>query len=231
VTGTFLADMRRTLPLLVVAVLVAACSGSKAPDAVPTSVTTAAPDAPLPQPLADFLSGAAEPGSIAFRATYRVLRKLGGRDTTVDVVAAPPSWSLHIDDLVVVDGPSPATCRVSKQRCVVGVRDQLLAPTGVFSRFFATAPARALATDGRRVTAGAPQLSMQTVAGVALHCAAVPISGSVASTYCLTAEGVFGFVDTPAVHYELTSYAPGPPGETAGVPFPVSADDRFLTAP
>jgi hypothetical protein len=224
--------MRRTVLLLVAAGLAAvACSGSEAPGPAPAPVTTAAADAALPPPIAGFLTGAAEPGAVAFRATYRVLRKLGGQDSTVDVVADPPSWSLHIGDLVVVDGPTPATCRTSKRRCASGVRDQLLAPTGVFSRFFATAPARALATDARRATAGAAQLSTRTVAGVELHCAAVPISGSVASTYCLTAEGVFGFVDTPAVHYELATYAPGPPGEPAELPYAITTDDRFLTAP
>jgi hypothetical protein len=223
--------MRRMLPLLLAAVLLAAaCSGSDAPPQARSTVTAVRPDADVPPALAQFVDGVAEPGSIPFRATYQVLNKLGGQETNVDVVADPPSWQVRIGDLVVVDGSKRATCRTSKRRCVGEIRDELLAPTGVFSRFFASAPARALATDARRSTAGAPQLSSRTVAGIDLHCAAVPISGAIASTYCLTPEGVFGYVDTPAVHYELTSYAPGSPGEPGGVPYPIVTDRRFLTA-
>jgi hypothetical protein len=222
--------MRRTLPLLLAAVvLAAACRGSDAPPAAHPTVTAVRPAVDLPPALAAFLDGVAKPGSVPFRASYHVLRKLGGQETDVDVVAAPPSWQVRIGDLVVVDGPKPATCRTSKRRCVGEIRDELLAPTGVFSRFFATAPAQALTTDARRTTAGQPVLSNETIAGIELHCAAVPISDHIASTYCLTPDGVFGLVDTPAVHYELTSYAPGAPGEDAGVPYAISSNGAFLT--
>jgi hypothetical protein len=108
------------------------------------------------------------------------------------------------------------------------VRDQLLSPTGVFSNFFADGPARQLATDARRVQAGDPVFSEKLVAGVSLRCAAVPLRGQLVSTYCTTPEGVVGWVDTPAVHYELTEYRAGPPGEATGVPYAISADGSFL---
>ena len=45
---------------------------------------------------------------------------------------------------------------------------------------------------------------------VALHCAGVPQAGVVATTVCLTPQGVVGWVDTAAVHYELTAYVLAP---------------------
>jgi hypothetical protein len=51
------------------------------------------------------------------------------------------------------------------------------------------------------------------------------------STYCLTPYGVFGWVDTPAAHVELTAYRPGPPGEPTGVPYRLTSDGSFLTTP
>ena len=108
------------------------------------------------------------------------------------------------------------------------VREALLSEVGLFSRFFSTGPAQALATDARRSTAGEPETSTRTVAGVEVRCMAIPQRSQVAATYCLTDEGVFGWVDTPAVRYELTTYEPGPPGEPTGVPYPIVADGSFL---
>lgn len=200
--------MRRLLPLLAAALVLAACSGGDGPAATPTTTTTAAP---LPPALARFLDGVADPGTVPFRATYHVVRKLGQVANVVDVSADPPSWQLTVGDLVVVGGPAPKTCARATTRCELGVQEARLSETGIFSRFFSTAPARALANDARRPGAGRPVFSERTVAGVALRCAGIPVGGSVAGTYCLTPEGIFGWVDTPAVHYELTSYAPGAP--------------------
>lgn len=219
--------MRRTLPLLLAALLLAACSDGDDPAAAPA--TSVAPDADLPPAVAAFLDGVAEPAEVPFRATYRVLRKLGGGEHQVEVVAAPPSWQVRVDDLVFVDGPKPATCRASLQRCVGEVREALLTEIGVFSRFFATAPAQAVATDARRESAGAPVSYEQETAGLTLQCLSIPQSGRVTASYCLTDEGVFGYVDTPAVRYELVRYEPGPPGEPTGVPYPIVADGSFLT--
>jgi hypothetical protein len=221
--------MRRLLPLLVVLAVLAGCSnGGDAPVAAPSTTSTTALTDGLPAPLVELLGAVAPPGTVAFRARYHVLQKLGGQQTDLDVVSAPPSWQIRMGDLVFVDGPRPATCRTSARRCVGDVREPLLAPTGVFSRFFSAGPAQALATDARRTVAGEPQLSQRTVAGVALRCAGVPLNGAIASTYCLTPEGVFGYVDTPSVHYELTEYRAGPPGEPTGVPYPVVDDGSFL---
>jgi hypothetical protein len=224
--------MRRFLPLLVVLAVLAGCSsGGAEPQVVPSTTSTTSLTAGLPASLVEFLDGVAEPGSVAFRGSYHVLQKLGGAQTDIEVLSDPPNWQLRVGDLVFVDGPKPATCRVSAQRCVGQLREQLLAPMGVFSRFFSSGSAQALATDARRVQAGDPVFSERTVAGVRLRCASVPLSGVTVSTYCLTPDGVFGWVDTPAAHVELTAYRPGPPGEPTGVPYRLTSDGSFLTTP
>lgn len=222
--------MRRLLPLLLALAVLAGCSSDgDAPEAIRATTTTTALTAGLPADLATFLDGVARPGTVAFRATYRVLQKLGGRQTDLVVVSDPPSWQIRMGDLVFVGGPRPATCRTSAKHCVGDVREQLLSTSGVFSGFVATGAAQALATDARRAAAGDPVFSERTVAGVALRCAGIPLGDTVVPTYCLTPDGVFGYVDAPSVHYELTEYRAGSPGEPTGVPYRITGDGSFLT--
>jgi hypothetical protein len=222
--------MRRLLPLLLVALVVAGCSSDGGDATAPPRSTTTTTEltAGLPADLAAFLDVVTDNRHQPFRATYHVLQKLGGAQTDLVVVSDGTSTQIRMGDLVFVTGPKPATCRTSAERCVGEVRDQLLSPTGVFSNFYADGPARQLATDARRVQAGDPVLSDKVVAGVALRCAAVPLREQLVSTYCRTAEGVFGWVDSPSVHYELTEYRAGPPGEPTGVPYAISSDGSFL---
>jgi hypothetical protein len=211
--------MRRVLPLLLAVAVLVGCSSDGA-ERVPTSrsTTTTELTAGLPPDLAAFVAKA-KPG--AFTATYHVLQKLGGEQTDLRVTSDGTSTRITHGDLVFVVGPKPATCSTQARTCVGEVRDQLLAPTGVFTNFTADGPSRQLATDARRVQAGDPQFSDEAVAGVTLQCAAVPLRGVVASTYCLTPEGVWGWVDTPSTHYELTEYRPGRPEGSTGVPYEI----------
>jgi hypothetical protein len=195
----------RPILLAALLVLLAGCTSAERPSTAPGPSTSVAPDRALPREVRAFVASVAEPGSIPFRATYHVQRKLGGGEADVEVVASPPAWTISSGDISVTDGTGQQTCVGG--RCREGVRDEVLAPLGVFSRFFATAPARSLETDARRAGAGAAVGSTRTSAGVALRCLAVPIDGATPSTYCLTPQGVFGFVDTPFVRYELTSYS------------------------
>jgi len=224
--------MRR---IALVLLLAAVASAASCADGEPTQTTlppqpstSIAPDAALPEVVRTFLDDVAEPGTVAFTATYRVQRKLGGGERDLEVRSEPPSWRITDGDLVFVDGPKPATCKTSAQMCVGELREALLTPTGVFSRFFSTGPAQALRTDARRAGAGAPVATTKQVAGLELRCLAVPIGGATPATYCLTSDGVFGWVDTPSVRYELIAYRPGPTGGTAGVPYPITADGGFL---
>ena len=193
--------MRRCVVVLVL--LLAACSGGGGTTRSTEPPTSVSPAAHLPAAVRAFVAQVADPGTTPFRASYRVLRKLGGGEDTVDVLSEPPRWRITAGSIVVVGGRDETTCDLDRHRCYPGIREALLTPVGVFSTFFATAPARSLATDARRTGAAAPVASNTTVAGVALRCLAVPVDGATPATYCLTPEGVFGLVDTPAVHYEL----------------------------
>ena len=183
--------MRKLLPFLVLALLTGCSSGGS--DAT-TTTTTAPTNADLAPELAAVLDSVVEPGAVAFDATYSVFRKLGGVSSTVEVHADPPGWSITAGDLVI------------RSDHHTRAQEAQLADRGVFLAFFATGPARIVAADARRSSAGAPVLSDRTVAGVAARCAGVPINGTVATTACFTAEGVAAWFDSTAVHYELTSY-------------------------
>jgi hypothetical protein len=197
--------MRRLRPLLLVVGLLAGC-GDDGGSPSPTSVSATKE---VPAAVRTFVARAKAPGKVAFRATYHVIRALGG-ESDVEVVVEPPSWKITTDAVVVTGGPKASTCYRAEQRCVADIREQELEPVGVFSHFFADAPARALEADARRIGVGKITFSDRTVAGVPVRCAEVPIQGVTAATYCQTGEGVFGLVDNTAVHYELTSYTPGP---------------------
>jgi hypothetical protein len=186
--------MRRLLTVLLAAALAAgACSSDgDDPDAGPA---TSVSGAPLPEQLADFLEQAEPQGEVAFVATYRVTRKIGGVETVVEVEQEPPSWTIVAGDLTVTGPPEPDASDEAK-----------LSALGIFANFYASGPVSALTVDARRSTADAPVFSERTVAGVTLSCAAVPQAGVVTQTACLTPEGVFGYVDNSSVHVELTSY-------------------------
>ena len=183
--------MRRYASFVVLAALAAAACGSGGGHRATTTTTSA----PLPPPLAAFLADVKPQGAVAFRATYHVLRKLGGVETDVRVESTPPTWTITFGDVSVGGPPAPPSGAEAR-----------LSAVGIFSSFYADGPARALATDARRPTAGAPVFSDRVVAGVPLHCVAVPQAGVLTQTACLTPEGVFGFLENASVRYELTSY-------------------------
>jgi hypothetical protein len=192
--------MRRLLTVLIAAALAAgACStdgGGGNPDDGPDAGTaTSVSGAALPEQLVDFLDQVKPQGEVAFVATYRVTRKAGGIETDVQVEQVPPSWAILAGDVTVTGPPEPDSSDEAK-----------LSAFGIFANFYATGPVSALTVDARRSTADAPVFSERTVAGITLSCAAVPQSGVVTQTACLTPEGVFGYVDNSSVRVELTSY-------------------------
>jgi len=144
-------------------------------------------------------------------------------------VAGPGGARITVGDLVVLTGDHPATCRISAEACVGEVREDQLGQYGIFSNFWSSGPAEALRTVVRRDDDGTPVTSTRAVAGVPLDCIAVPVGSSLPATTCTTPEGVFGFVDNPAVSYGLTAYRVGPPASGAlDVPYPLTEDDGFL---
>jgi hypothetical protein len=222
-----LADYRRsTVPpvrpgrLLPALALAAGLAGACADGDQPARVEPAPTDAP--SALAAFLGRAARAEETAFTATYDVLRKLGPVRSTVMVATDPPVVRIDAGDLVVVDGPRPATCRRSSEACDGELREEQLAALGLFSGFFSTGPVEALRSLARRPDAGEPSFTRRNEAGVELECVSVPVDGRAATTSCITGEGVFGYVDNPAATYRMTRYAPGPPGTSLEPPYPVA---------
>jgi hypothetical protein len=181
--------------LLLVALLIglAACSGGERPstNGATTSTVAADPDRDVPAELQGFLERAERGAVQPFTAEYAVLRKLGSTSSTVLVEQDPPELRITVGG-VVVDPTS----------------EEQLAPYGIFSGFATTGPVEAIRSLARRDDASAPQFSERTVAGVTLECVAVPVQQAVTATWCITPDGVFGYVDNPAVRYELTRYEP-----------------------
>ena len=180
--------MRRWAWLALV-VLLAACSDDDAGDRAgsTTAPTVIDRSKPIPPDLEAFLARV-DPG-LAFTATYTVLQRAGG--TTAEVTV--DGTTITAGDLVVELPASTAD-------------EARLNELGIFSTFFAAGPAAQIEATARRADADDPLFDTRTVAGVELECVRVPVSGATASQWCLTPEGVFGFVSTPSVQYELSSY-------------------------
>lgn len=130
-----------------------------------------------------------------FTATYEVLRRAGGVTSEVTVTRTATSTEVTSGTLRVV---LPASTD----------EEAALSDIGIFSTFFAAGPAAAIEGTARRADADDPVFSVRRVLGLELECVEVPVLGTSASAWCLTPEGVFGYVDTPAVQYELTEYEP-----------------------
>ena len=213
--------LRRAWWLTALLVFSVACSGDDPSTGPVESTTSTAPDVAIAPVTADFLRRAAGAGDLAFTAEYAVLYKLGGAETTVTVRSAPPANSVTARDVLVIDGPSPATCDLATQTCVGSVEEQRLTAFGISSRFWSAGPIDAITGATRRSGGAAPVHSTRTAAGVTLDCLAVPVEQAVTATQCITPEGVFGFVENPSVRYELTSYTLGPPDAPVEPPFPI----------
>jgi hypothetical protein len=220
----------RLLATLLVLATVGACAGDDPTvgEREASSPTTVRPVGPVHPLVSEFLEEAEAGVDAAFTGTYSTLRKLGSLEATAEVAQDPPAASIAVDDLVVVTGPDPATCRVSAGACTEDVREDRLGGYGLFSGFYSTGPSLALGALAERPEAGEPELSEREVAGVTLRCIALPVQGVVANTSCITSEGVYGFVDNAAQRFELTAYSPEAPETPPAPPFPVTDDTSFL---
>lgn len=180
--------------VLALALLLAACSGGERPSLGAASSSTVTTPAEVPPELRRFLERAEAGASQAFTAEYSVLRKLGSTTSTALVESDPPALRVSVGDVVVDAGP--------------GAQEELLAPFGLFTGFATTGPVEALRNLAARPDAGAPHFTERTAAGVALDCVAVPVQQALTATWCITPEGVFGYVDNPSLRFELTRYEP-----------------------
>lgn len=223
-------SLLRVSLVAVTALAVAACSGDdpSAGDRADGSDVTLEEEAALHPDLEAFVEDAAAGADASFTATYATLQKLGGVEAKPTVRQDGGAAVIEVDDLVVVTGREAATCRISAEACVEGVREDRLAGYGLFSGFYRTGPIQTLMTLGRRPDAEPPVPSERTIAGVRMRCASMSLDGQVANTTCLTPEGVVGFVDTAARRVELAEYAPGAPDEPIEPPFPVGDDTSIF---
>jgi hypothetical protein len=177
--------VRRTAAIVVVALL-AGCAGGDDSDA---GVVDRSRD--LPADVQSFLDRVADPTGLAFRATYAVLNKNGGEEHILEVVSDPPVLTLEVDGT-----------RVRADD------DVTLSSFGIFSGFLAENPAAAIEAAARRADAGDAVFSSVELAGTHLDCITIPVQRVQASKACQTPDGVFGLVENPSVHYELTAYEP-----------------------
>jgi hypothetical protein len=172
----------RRLPAIVLgALLLAACSDDDDDAGVVDR------SRPVPADVQAFLDRVADPSALTFVADYDLLNKNGGGEHVVHVESDPPTLTVTIDGTAVDLDDEPA-----------------LAQYGIFSGFLAANPSAAIEATARRPDAGDAVHSTREAAGLRLDCIAIPVQGVAASTTCITDDGLVGYVDNPAVRYELT---------------------------
>jgi len=121
----------------------------------------------------------ADPADLTLDLTYDVLNKNGGGEHVV-VVTSPPF-------AVTVDGaPVDATDDVALSRY------------GIFTGFLAANPRAAIEATARREDAEDAVFTERN----GMDCIAIPVQGAATSMWCLTDDGIFGYVDSPSVRYE-----------------------------
>lgn len=175
--------MRRTAVIAAVALTLVACG-----DGDDTDPGVVDRSREVPADVQAFLDRVVDPGELAFTAEYDLLNKNGGGEHVVHIESNPPDLEVRIDGEPVDADDDPA-----------------LSQYGIFSGFLAANPSAAIEATARRADAGDAVLSTRD----GLDCIAIPVQGAVASTWCLTDGGIFGFVENPSVRYELTAYTPG----------------------
>jgi hypothetical protein len=166
--------------IVVVALALAACGGDDGEQADDGVVDRTRE---VPADVRAFLADVVEPDEVAFTADYELLNKNGGDQHTVHVESTPPTVTVTIDGEPVDLADEPALARY-----------------GIFSGFLAANPKAAIEAAAQRVDAGDAVFSTRD----GLECIDVPVQGATTSTWCLATIGIFGYVDTPAVRYELT---------------------------
>jgi hypothetical protein len=134
----------------------------------------------VPADVQAFLDRVADPSALVLDLTYDLLNKNGGGEHEVHVTSPPLA--------VAIDGAP------------VDLDDQpALAAYGIFAGFLAENPAAAIEAAARREDADAAVFTERN----GMDCIAIPVAATATSTWCLTDDGVFGYVDSPSVRYEV----------------------------
>ena len=138
-------------------------------------------DRPLPDDVQQFVDRIApDVAELDLALTYSVLNKNGGDEHVVEVASPPLVLRVDGEEVAITD-------------------DARLSSFGIFSGFLAANPKAAIEAAARRADAGD---ALFTTRGE-MDCIAVPVGGTSTSTWCLLDVGVFGYVDTPSVRYEV----------------------------
>ena len=176
--------MRRLTAIVLVALVVLVACGDDDDDETDAGVVDRSRE--VPADVRSFLDRVADPHTLSFTATYRVLNRNGGAEHTVDVVSKPPALTLTVDG-TAVDADD----------------DVALSAYGIFSGFLAANPSAAIEATARRADAGDAIFTTKDVAGVRLDCISIPVQDVPTAVACLTPDGIFGSFDNASVRYEL----------------------------
>lgn len=223
---------RRTLALVLLGLVAAACTGPRPHLGAVVDAGGAAAPKTGDQAVDTVVHALEHHESAVFTATYRVERKFGAKVSTATVVVDRGRASISIGDVLIVHGATDHTCSISKKTCETGVVEARLSDAGVTSHFFDTSPARRLRVAMTRRT-GPATTATETIAGVAATCVSVPIvltpavtvtsasgttvpgattangaGGQVAAgveRYCTTADGILAAWEGADVAVQLTS--------------------------
>jgi hypothetical protein len=170
----------RRIAIVLVLALLAACSGGDDDD---TGDGVVDRDRPVPADVQAFVDRIREP--VRLVADFALLTKLGGGEHDVHVELDP----VHGMSVTIDGEPVDLTDNGS------------LAEYGIFDRFLTSGPAAAILAAAQRADAGDAVFSERD----GMDCIAIPIQGTATSTWCLTDDGIFGYVDTPSVRYEIVA--------------------------
>lgn len=171
----------RAVAAIVLAALVGACSGDGTGGDASDGVVER--DRPVPADVQAFLDRVIDPTDVAFTADYELLNKNGGGVHDLHVESEPPAVRVTIDGEPVDLEDQPALARF-----------------GIFAGFLAENPSAAIRAAAQREDAGDAVFTEP----YGIECIAIPVQGVSTSTWCLSSRlGIFAYVDTPAVRYEL----------------------------
>lgn len=145
-----------------------------------------------------------------FTASYDILTRLGGLESTATVVQADNSRrSITINDIRFLDGTgTSATCNLTTDECEAVLNDARVSNLQIGHSFYASSMARRLRVDAARSIAPATGYEM-TFADQPGVCADVAVTGGT-KIYCALDSGALAKYDGNDLLIELTAYSPTP---------------------
>ena len=141
-----------------------------------------------------------------FTASYTVLTRLGGLESTASVVQADNSRrAITINNVRFLDGVGTATtCDLTTAECEAVINDARVSDVQITHDFYGSSFARRLRVDAGRSLAPA-QGYIETIGGQPAVCADVAVSGGT-KVYCALDSGPLARYDGNDVLIELVAY-------------------------